>query len=87
MNTQILLTFSEDEFKSFLVDAIKQAIAEVRLNKTEDKFMTCKETSEFLRISLRTVNKYMNDGRIPFHRVGSRVLFSKKELEQTVTRE
>jgi excisionase family DNA binding protein len=80
MQTQILLTFSEEEFRTLLVETIKQAIIDFNLNKEEDKLMTCKETAKFLRISLRTLNKYKDLDKIPFHRIGCRVLFSKKEV-------
>jgi excisionase family DNA binding protein len=46
----------------------------------EEKFLTTKETSEFLRISTSTLNRLIKQEKIPSHKVGGRRLFDKDEL-------
>lgn len=44
------------------------------------KYITIKEASEFLRISYRTVQRYLSDGRIPYVKPAGRVLIDEQDL-------
>ncbi len=85
MKTQILLTFSEEEFKQILIDVIKAAIAEIKIEIVEDKMMTRQEVADYFRISLPTLHDYMKKGWIPFHRINSRIRFKKRDLDKLLS--
>lgn len=44
------------------------------------KYITIKEAADFLRISYRTVQRYLSDGRIPYTKPAGRVLISETDL-------
>jgi len=44
--------------------------------------LTLKETAEFLRLHPKTVERWAREGKIPFYRVGSRVLFQRSDVLQ-----
>jgi excisionase family DNA binding protein len=50
----------------------------------ETEFLTLKEASKFLRISVATLNRFMREEKIPSYKVGGRRLFDKTELIEWV---
>ncbi len=46
----------------------------------EEKYLTVKETSTFLRISVSTLNRLIRQNEIPSYKVSYRRLFDKDEL-------
>lgn len=44
------------------------------------RYLTIKEASDFLRISYRTVQRYLSDGRIPYVKPAGRVLINERDL-------
>jgi excisionase family DNA binding protein len=50
----------------------------------EERFLTAKETSRFLKISISTLNRLIKQEKIPSHKVGDRRLFDKDELIEWV---
>jgi excisionase family DNA binding protein len=49
-----------------------------------EKYLTVKETSEFLKMSRSTLNRLIKQNRIPSHKIGDRRLFNKNELVEWV---
>jgi excisionase family DNA binding protein len=52
----------------------------------EERFLTVRETSEFLKISVSTLNRLIKQDEIPSHKLGHRRLFDKDELIRWVSR-
>lgn len=52
----------------------------------EERFLTVRETSEFLKISMSTLNRLIKQNEIPSHKLGHRRLFDKDELIKWVRR-
>ena len=50
----------------------------------ETEFLTLKEASEFLKIGVATLNRWMREGKIPSYKIGGRRLFDKTELIECV---
>lgn len=50
----------------------------------ETEFLTLKEASKFLKISVATLNRFMREERIPSYKVGGRRLFDKTEIIEWV---
>ena len=51
--------------------------------ETIEDFITAKEVSIILGISLVTLHKWKKDGKLKFHRFGSRIRFKKSEILNT----
>jgi len=51
------------------------------------KYHTTDETAEYLRISKATLYNYVYKRRIPFHKVGGRVLFIFEELDMWIEKQ
>lgn len=53
---------------------------------SNDGYLTKKTTAEYLNISLSCLNNYIKQGKIKKHRIGSRVLIKKSDLDNSVLR-
>jgi excisionase family DNA binding protein len=51
---------------------------------TEGKYYTRKEAAKQARITLPTLDKYIQEGKIKAHRLGRRVLFSEEEIKKAI---
>jgi excisionase family DNA binding protein len=49
---------------------------------TEECFLDIQEAADFLKVKTETIYAWVHGRRIPFRKHGSRLAFSKKELEQ-----
>lgn len=48
------------------------------------KYHTTEETATYLRISISTLYKYVHQKKIPFHKLGNRVIFIFDELDDWI---
>jgi excisionase family DNA binding protein len=48
------------------------------------KYHTTEETATYLRISISTLYKYVHHKKIPFHKLGNRVIFIFEELDDWI---
>ena len=72
-----------DELETRLVARFKaefQTSAPQKSTEDVDDFLTAKEVSKLLSVSLVTLHKWKRDGKIKFHRFGSRIRFRKSEI-------
>ncbi len=80
MNHQILLNgISLDE----LISRLKLEFLPTRETdnkETTEDFLTAKQVSKLLGVSLVTIHKWKKDGKLKFHRFGSRIRFQKSEI-------
>ncbi len=90
--SQILTSFSKDEFQDMLQKSVdlalnKEAKEKSTLNAHEE-FLTVDEACKLLRISKPTLYKRMEEGKIKSYQMGtssrSRRLFNKSELLQSI---
>jgi helix-turn-helix protein len=50
-------------------------------NESEDKtLLRRKDVSKLFTVSLVTINKWMRSGKLPYHRINSRIYFKKNEV-------
>lgn len=55
--------------------------------KSEDQeYLSRKEVAKLLKISLTTLNDWSKQGIIQAYRIGNRVLYKKKEIEDSVSK-
>jgi excisionase family DNA binding protein len=80
MNHQILLNgISVDELIARLKSELTPVAPATPKETTED-FLTAKQVSKLLGISLVTLHKWKKDGKLKFHRFGTRIRFQKSEI-------
>jgi hypothetical protein len=79
---------NENDFKRWIKEAVKEffheAVVPGNENKAnEDVFLNRKEIANFLRISLVTLNDWVNRG-LPSHKQRGRVYFDKNEVKEYI---
>ena len=75
---------------------IKKVLREVLEEKSNDftkpvisedqKYLSRKEVAKLLKISLTTLNDWSKQGIVQAYRIGNRVLYKKKEIEDSVSK-
>ena len=80
MNHQILLNgITVDELIARLKTELTPAAPAV-VNETTADFLTAKQVSKMLGVSLVTVHTWKKAGKLKFHRFGTRIRFQKSEI-------
>ena len=76
MDNIIFLQMSQDELKELIGNVLRQ-----ELNRKEEKqLLNFKEVCKVLDISASTLNKLKSENKIPFKKLGKRVLFDRSEI-------
>lgn len=83
------MSLTEDEFKAYLKTSVKEALQEnhsvpTASNNSED-FLTIQQASEYTHIPLATLYDYTHKKKIPYNKVGKKLLFNKKELTDWIS--
>ncbi len=80
----MLISVSRHELKSFIEIAVEKAIdistAHQKVMEEENEHLTIKEASLYTNIAVATLYDYTHKRKIPFNKVGKKLIFSKKEL-------
>lgn len=83
-STSIEIVSSED-LKEIVREVILEEIPRLLPQKsTEGKYYTRKEAAKRARITMPTLDKYIQEGKIKAHRLGRRVLFSEEEIKKAI---
>ena len=77
-----LVVVKKNELQEIIKNAVYSAIQNLEKEKKVKEKMNIKEASKYLGISEPTINRKKADGIIPFSKLGGRVIFSKKELDE-----
>ena len=82
MTSNLNFTFPVEQLASAIVDKLRpQFSTKAKEQLTDDKFLTRKETSKKLNISLPTLHSYTQKGILKGYKVGVRVLYKNSEVE------
>ena len=79
-----LIPLTEEELKELIKSSLQEVIAENETNKQRKELLTFKEVTSLLGISASTLNNWKRDGKIPFHRIGGRILFKYAEIVKSL---
>lgn len=79
---------NESDFKRWIREAVGEFIQDTKVIGNEnhqdgERFLNRKEIAEFLRISLVTLNDWVNRG-LPSHKQRGRVYFDKQEVKEYI---
>lgn len=85
MAIQFLTNISEEEFKIFLKDALKEILTEMLpLQKNEAQILNIEEASELLKLKINTLYEKTSRKLIPHFKKGNKLYFHRSELEEWV---
>lgn len=88
MNLQsiILQNVSSEDLKQIISEVVEEKLIKFQPQQTKsNKYLTRKEVSVLLNISLPTLNEYTKSGKIKGRRIGGRVLYLESDIEKALT--
>lgn len=81
MNNNLVVSMSTDELKALIEEGVSNALSKSFQPKKEDEtLLNRKDISKFFSVSLVTVSQWMKSGKLPYHRINSRIYFKKTEV-------
>lgn len=88
---QSLFEFLET-FKLDLIGEVKKAVqiemaAVQDIAKSPDQVLMRQEAADLLNCSLTTLCQYQKEGKIPFYKVGKKVIFKREELLESIRKQ
>ena len=85
MNTSMLTSFTEQEFKDFLKSAIKEVlIEELQLKPAQPSTLSINEAAKFLKLKITTLYEKTSRKLIPHFKKGNKLYFNQGELEDWI---
>lgn len=77
---------SPEEFKNDILSGVQVKLESFResLTHEETQYLTRKEASAFLGVSISTIHQWCKKGILKPYRIGNRVRFKKKDIEETL---
>jgi len=84
MNEQLIVTLKVDELKNIIDESITNALTKAPQKSEEDTLLKRVEVAKLFSISLVTLNHWMRDGRILYHRINSRIFFKRSEVMEAL---
>lgn len=84
MNDILLTPIRLCELEILIQNSVERALFENNKKQTTtqspEEFLTIQQVSKLLGVSLVTLHKWKKEGKIKFHRFGSRIRFKKSEI-------
>lgn len=84
MANNIIVQFSEGEFKELLKECIHEGIKESRYHSEAsiDKLLNIQEAASYLNLAQQTLYGFTSSRTIPFIKKGKKLYFRKSDLDQ-----
>lgn len=79
MSEITFIQISKEELCQVIRETIVTELSRVN-SLEEDKIIRIDDVCEILSVSKVTIHKWKKEGRLPFHRLGNRIYFKKKEI-------
>lgn len=98
MQDLILISISVHELKNIIDQSVKKAVQEIVQNndislpsniqekEKSSLYLNIQQASKFTHMAIATLYDYTHKKKIPFSKIGKRLLFSKKELTEWIQR-
>ena len=86
MNDNELVTRSNERIASFfqsldrMLDGIEGLVRDCKPTLNGERYLTDGEVSERLKLSRRTLQDYRNEGRIPYIKLGGKILYRESDI-------
>ena len=88
MSNQLITRENNERVKGFflslerLFTAIEKLFSSRKPTLNRDSFYTDEELSEKLKLSRRSLQDYRNEGRIPYIKLGGKILYRSSDIEK-----
>jgi excisionase family DNA binding protein len=67
-----------------MLDGIESMNEKSKASFGNERFMTDKEVSAWLKVSRRTLQDYRNNGMIAYYQLGGKILYKESDIEKLV---
>lgn len=87
MEKVMLAPLTIAEFREIIREEIRNVLGETPVRSiasASEDFMNIKQASSFTQIAVATIYDYTHKKKIPFSKVGKKLIFSKKELTEWI---
>ncbi len=85
MAVQFLTSITEQEFKEFLKEALKELLGDrLRLNEPTSELMNIEEAAKFLKLKVNTLYEKTCRKTIPHLKKGNKLYFQRSTLEKWI---
>lgn len=88
METVKIVHITMAELNAMMVKVVTDEMEKAKqlFSKTtkQSDYLTKKEVAKKMKISIGTLNNWIKDEKIPFHKIGRRVLFKESEIEEAI---
>jgi excisionase family DNA binding protein len=80
-----LIYMDRNDLKEVIESILKQFVKDIASPANEPvEFLTRKEAAKILGVSLPTLHEWTKSGKVPGHRIGTRVRYKKSEIENSL---
>lgn len=67
-----------------MLNGIESMNEKSRASFSNERFLTDKEVSAWLKVSRRTLQDYRNNGMVSYYQLGGKILYKKSDIEKMV---
>jgi hypothetical protein len=78
MEGNLMFSLTLPEFRAFLEQTVRQVLNERPI--VQDQLLNSEQVMKLLNISVTTLQKWRNTGKIPFTRVDNKIFYTKSEV-------
>ncbi len=80
MENQLIVTLNVNDLKLIIDKSIQNAFSKVPQQKEVESILRRKDVAKLFSVSLVTIADWMKTGKLPYHRINSRIFFKMSEL-------
>ena len=84
MEDQLLVHLKVTDLKTIISQSVSEALVQKPSPEAEDVLLKRKDVAKLFSVSLVTITDWMRTGRLPFHRMNSRIFFKKAEVMEAL---
>lgn len=84
MDDQLIITLKVEDLRSLISESVSNVISKIPIIPEEEILLRKKEVAKLLSVSLVTITDWMKTGKLPYHRINSRVFFKKSEIMEAM---
>ena len=77
-----VITFESEAFKA-LINKL-EALEEKILSTATEEWLDNQDVIQMLKISKRSLQTYRDSGKLPYYRIGSKILYRRSEIEASL---
>ena len=82
---KLIVTLYVHELKALIEESVQKVLATMSQPKHEEEILLRrKDVAKFFSVSLVTVSQWMKNGKLPYHRINTRIFFKRSELLESL---